>query len=824
MANKADGQIVLGLNIPTTTSNIQAGLDKILNNTKVRQIVIKTAIERTETEKSITALVNEINKKSIELGVEIDEADAKRVLAEQQKIASKQAELNRQMKEYRDIAKEIGITLGKDTWNKFNSVVATGDFSKANDILKSAKQQIDGYNKAVKNMNADTSVAGSVSSVVDKFSQLKNVSTETQKKIYLLKANLSQFEQADSTKAKLSSYRILQTLLGQLNTEYQQLSSTEKNLANTNAIQDKVKDAQTLYTSLSKMYSAADGQEGEALKSSLGELSTALDDFEKNSKGLSGGKLAAEWDKVDVAVQNVNRSVKEYKAEQSGTSKLSGDLDSVSKKISNALNSLGRSKASNEGITALKAGLNDLAQESEDVRKKLADLDPSNSSDVKKLRSEIDALISKYNELKLAEKASATDSSVKDKIANARSYLNVVKQTYSVVGDGKNAGALTSSISELNKVLDGIDANASGDALAMEWNKVDEAVQKVVHSVKEYKAEQAVTGKMELNIDSVSEGIDKAISSIDSTKATGAGVEKLKESLEGLKVRAQEIKGELANLDPSDGEEVSRLTNKINELRQEFSGFSGDIKVFGDFSNFAQFEKNVESARQKVAKYADTYSAIKSRPELVTELERLKRVASDISSPAQLKAFNAEFARFDTKVIQAGLHCESLADKLKRTFSNFAQFFSASHLMYRAVETIKDMTNNVKELDATMIELRKVTDETDATYEKFLSKTSKRAVELGTTITDLVKATSDYARLGYSIDEATKLGEIATIYANVGDDVNSIDDATSSLISTMKGFELETADALSIVDKLNEVGKSIAQQYGNILKESGYIG
>ena len=816
MANKADGQIVLGLNIPVTTSNIQSGLDKILNQTKVRQIVIKTAIERTETEKSITALVNEINKKSIELGVEINEADAKRVLAEQQKIASKQAELNRQMKEYRDIAKEIGITLGKNSWNGFNQAIATGDFSKAKDIIKSAKQQIDGYNKAVKSMNADTSMAGSVSSTVDKFSQLKNVSAETQKKVYLLKANLTQFEQADSTKAKLSSYRRLQTLLGQLNTEYQQLNSAEKNLANTNAIQDKVKDAQTLYSSLSKMYSSADGQAGEALKSSLGELSTALDTFDKNSQGLSGGKLAVEWDKVDAAVQNVNRSVKEYKAEQSGTSKLSSDLDSVSKKINNSLNSLGRSKASNDGIVALKEGLNSLKSTVDNVRGELVNLDPSDGEAVKKLRSEIDALIRKYNELKFAEKASATDSSTKEKIADARSYLNVVKQTYSVVGNGKNAGALTNSIAELGKVLDGVDDNKSGEALAMEWNKVDEAVQKVVHSVREYKAEQSVTSKMEVSVDSVSEGVEEAISSINNTHATGAGVDTLRTKLQELKTDAQNIKTKLADLDPSNGKDVTELTAKVESLRQRFRNLSGDIKVFGNISNFAQFEKSVESARQKVAQYADTYSAIKARPELVKNLEDLKNQADKISSPEQLKSFNAEFAKFDTKVIQAGLHCESLADKIKRTFSNFAQFFSASHLMYRSVETVKDMAENVKELDSAMIELRRVTSETDAVYEKFLTRTKDRAVELGTTITDLVKATSDYARLGFSIDEATKLGEIATIYANVGDDVNSIDDATNILITSMKAFGLEAEDAMSIVDKMNKIGNEFAISSGNL--------
>ena len=43
MAN-ADGQIILGLNISATAANIQSGLNSILNSTKTKQIVLKTAI------------------------------------------------------------------------------------------------------------------------------------------------------------------------------------------------------------------------------------------------------------------------------------------------------------------------------------------------------------------------------------------------------------------------------------------------------------------------------------------------------------------------------------------------------------------------------------------------------------------------------------------------------------------------------------------------------------------------------------------------------------------------------------------------------------
>ena len=75
------------------------------------------------------------------MGVEVDVKSVNSILAAQQKIASTQAKLNSQMQEYRNIAKDIGITLNKDTWNAFNHAVSSGDFTKANEILRSAKSK-----------------------------------------------------------------------------------------------------------------------------------------------------------------------------------------------------------------------------------------------------------------------------------------------------------------------------------------------------------------------------------------------------------------------------------------------------------------------------------------------------------------------------------------------------------------------------------------------------------------------------------------------------------------------------------------------------------
>ena len=64
--------------------------------------------------------------------------------------------------------------------------------------------------------------------------------------------------------------------------------------------------------------------------------------------------------------------------------------------------------------------------------------------------------------------------------------------------------------------------------------------------------------------------------------------------------------------------------------------------------------------------------------------------------------------------------------------------------------------------------------------------------------------------MGYDIADATELSRAAMTYMNVGDSIESVDEATKSIISTMKAFKIEASDAMSIVDEFNEVGNNFA--------------
>jgi TP901 family phage tail tape measure protein len=66
------------------------------------------------------------------------------------------------------------------------------------------------------------------------------------------------------------------------------------------------------------------------------------------------------------------------------------------------------------------------------------------------------------------------------------------------------------------------------------------------------------------------------------------------------------------------------------------------------------------------------------------------------------------------------------------------------------------------------------------------------------------------------------LAEVAILYKNVGDNID-VEEANSSLVSTLQGFQMDAKDAIKIVDSFNEVANNYAinsDGIGEALKRS----
>lgn len=128
-----------------------------------------------------------------------------------------------------------------------------------------------------------------------------------------------------------------------------------------------------------------------------------------------------------------------------------------------------------------------------------------------------------------------------------------------------------------------------------------------------------------------------------------------------------------------------------------------------------------------------------------------------------------EFARLRSEATQLGLAAETLGSRLKTLFSahlNTALAMAGIHLLQNS---FRQMISNVVEIDTAMTNLRKVTDATDSEYAQFLEGAASRAKTVGATMTDVINATSEFARLGYNLNDATVLGDAAVLYTNVSE-------------------------------------------------------
>ena len=107
-----------------------------------------------------------------------------------------------------------------------------------------------------------------------------------------------------------------------------------------------------------------------------------------------------------------------------------------------------------------------------------------------------------------------------------------------------------------------------------------------------------------------------------------------------------------------------------------------------------------------------------------------------------------EFSKLDGQIHETGQKGRTFTGEMKNLFNVLGDRAIVSMVIEGIKDGLRQMVNNVKEIDAAMTELKKVTNETSTTYNNFLKEAGSRASALGSTMTDLISSTADFAKLG----------------------------------------------------------------------------
>lgn len=365
-----------------------------------------------------------------------------------------------------------------------------------------------------------------------------------------------------------------------------------------------------------------------------------------------------------------------------------------------------------------------------------------------------------------------------------------------------------------------------------EVKKLKEQTEEAVREAAELKVRMSALGSDKSAIGSGLKSISKGATTEEADR-----IAQLQERYRALNVSLEElkisgVKGGDARISSLE-KEAAAILKVIDQIKEEQRvRKEADAKAEHD-STVASY-KSVKDTYSKIDTYLNKNPRISdtNRSKLVALRDELEGIVRNTTfakngftdlNKKRLTEIISQFANLDAEITQAGQKGNTFAGMLSAAWQKFGGWMLVTKSLTTAWRTMVRMVDSVRDLDAAMTELKKVTDETSATYARFFDEATVRAKALGATLTDTITATADFARLGYSIGEAAELADAALVYKNVGDGIEDVTEASESVISTMKAFGIEAKNAMSIVDKFNEVGNNFAissQGVGEALRRS----
>lgn len=321
------------------------------------------------------------------------------------------------------------------------------------------------------------------------------------------------------------------------------------------------------------------------------------------------------------------------------------------------------------------------------------------------------------------------------------------------------------------------------------------------------------------NVTQATQEVDKLVNSMSK-------IDKLKFNLQNKLNTA--MNNELVNTSV-----IDNLQNKLNSLNSN-TAEREILELKTAINNLSSGDSGIVRVQQAIITLEQRIASIKSKNGIdiinQNEINEVKQAEAEVK---KLKAMLGQLTTgdvIDGKKISSSINTatnsvrtlensfrsvNTSASGLGNTIRSIFSYGIGGSGIYLFVRSLKDTFDTVVELDTKMRDLRRVTEETEATYSQFMRTANDTAIALGTTTTGAIEATTRFSQLGYSFGQASEeLSKYALVLSNVAD--MSAKDSSSAIVSTLKGFGLETEEVGRIVDVINEAGNRFAIDSGGL--------
>lgn len=291
------------------------------------------------------------------------------------------------------------------------------------------------------------------------------------------------------------------------------------------------------------------------------------------------------------------------------------------------------------------------------------------------------------------------------------------------------------------------------------------------------------------------------------------------QSMQALQVQRDKFASEGTLFDSKNQQVLSQMTAQTAQYRKEVMDllrvegkFGGDvIDTFANPQALAGTDElynkllNIATATGKVDMTTVKYDANSNT--LSYTIAKSKNQVQDMT--LHMNSLSGAVTQQTGELRHVDTAWQKFVKSLGAKFQEVGRYLLSFGSIYRVWGTLKQGVDYIKEIDNALTELRKVTDETDATYARFLQTASKTAGVVGSTVSELTQMSAEWARLGYNIQQSADLAKSTAILLNVSE-FQDATQASEALISTIQAFGYAANESMHVVDVLNEVGNSYA--------------
>lgn len=288
--------------------------------------------------------------------------------------------------------------------------------------------------------------------------------------------------------------------------------------------------------------------------------------------------------------------------------------------------------------------------------------------------------------------------------------------------------------------------------------------------------------------------------------------------IKGINTDLSEYKSKLSKQQKTDNQAEAFRTNytsSINDVYQKLIALKAEFGSLVSDGKIKVFKTQLADVEDELVKEnADFVLIGKAIAKIISEINTYKNSLKGVRSEQQ--KLNAE-----TKTLQTAI--AKNAETLKNTTYSLNYLMSAQMALSYTRRFAKEVLSEIKDVDTAMVELKRVTSLTENQYDKFLSTAAEQGEALGVSMTDYINAVTTFARGGFGVDkdgnynfaEVEKLAKTASILKAVSEDLTA-DEASQYLVAAIRAYGIEADNAISIVDKLDNVANKESVTIGGL--------